>query len=60
MHRRSWEELPTALRHAVETETGTVLRVEAPSAGRNSTFAAFLHTTGGTVLVKVFPTMTGW
>lgn len=55
MHRRSWEELPTALRHAVETETGTVLRAEAPSAGRNSTFAAFLHTADGMVFVKGVP-----
>ncbi|MFI8523547.1 phosphotransferase [Promicromonospora sukumoe] len=55
MHRRSWEELPTALRHAVEAETGPVLRAEAPSAGRNSTFAAFLHTAGGSVFVKGVP-----
>lgn len=55
MHRRSWEELPTALRHAVETERGPVLRAEAPSAGRNSTFAAFLHTADGTVFVKGVP-----
>lgn len=55
MHRRSWEELPTTLRHAVEDEAGTVLRPEAPSAGRNSTFAAFLHTAGGTVFVKGVP-----
>jgi Ser/Thr protein kinase RdoA (MazF antagonist) len=55
MHRRSWEELPTALRHAVETKTGTVLRAEAPSAGRNSTFAAFLHTADGMVFVKGVP-----
>jgi len=56
MHRRSWEELPTALRHAVEAETGPVLRAETPSAGRNSTFAAFLHTAGGSVFVKGVPT----
>ena len=55
MHRRSWEELPTALRHAVEAECGPVLRTEAPSAGRNSTFAAFLHTASGTVFVKGVP-----
>lgn len=55
MHRRSWEELPTALRRAVEAETGTVLRAEAPSAGRNSTFAAFLHTADRTVFVKGVP-----
>ncbi|WP_419703504.1 phosphotransferase [Promicromonospora sp. NFX87] len=55
MHRRSWEELPTALRHAVEAECGRVLRAEAPSAGRNSTFAAFLHTADGTVFVKGVP-----
>ncbi|MGW2094541.1 phosphotransferase [Promicromonospora sukumoe] len=55
MHRRSWEELPTAVRHAVEAECGPVLRAEAPSAGRNSTFAAFLHTASGTVFVKGVP-----
>ena len=55
MHRRSWEELPTALHRAVEAETGTVLRAEAPSAGRNSTFAAFLHTADGSVFVKGVP-----
>ncbi|MFD7307095.1 aminoglycoside phosphotransferase family protein [Promicromonospora sp. NPDC059942] len=55
MHRRSWEELPAALRHAVEAEIGTVLRAEAPSAGRNSTFAAFLHTANGSVFVKGVP-----
>lgn len=55
MHRRSWEELPTAVRHAVETKCGPVLRVEAPSAGRNSTFAAFLHTADGAVFVKGVP-----
>jgi hypothetical protein len=55
MHRRSWEELPTALCRAVEAECGPVLRTEAPSAGRNSTFAAFLHTADGTVFVKGVP-----
>jgi Ser/Thr protein kinase RdoA (MazF antagonist) len=55
MHRRSWEELPTALRQAVEAECGPVLRAEAPSAGRNSTFATFLHTADGTVFVKGVP-----
>jgi Ser/Thr protein kinase RdoA (MazF antagonist) len=55
MHRRSWEELPTALRCAIEAECGPVLRTEAPSAGRNSTFAAFLHTANGTVFVKGVP-----
>ncbi|GAA4720485.1 Ser/Thr protein kinase RdoA involved in Cpx stress response, MazF antagonist [Promicromonospora umidemergens] len=55
MHRRSWEELPTELRQAIEAECGTVLRAEAPSAGRNSTFAAFLHTVDGTVFVKGVP-----
>jgi len=55
MHRRSWEELPTALRQAVEAECGPVLRAEAPSAGRNSTFAAFLHTANGSVFVKGVP-----
>lgn len=55
MHRRSWEELPTALRRAIETECGPVLRAEAPSAGRNSTFAGFLHTADGTVFVKGVP-----
>ncbi|MFD6140563.1 aminoglycoside phosphotransferase family protein [Promicromonospora sp. NPDC060271] len=55
MHRRSWEELPAALRQAVETKCGPVLRAEAPSAGRNSTFVAFLHTADGTVFVKGVP-----
>ncbi|WP_275002380.1 phosphotransferase [Promicromonospora iranensis] len=32
-----------------------MLRTEAPSAGRNSTFAAFLHTADGTVFVKGVP-----
>ncbi|GAA2239865.1 hypothetical protein GCM10010413_47000 [Promicromonospora sukumoe] len=45
----------TALRYAVEAERGPVLRAEAPSAGRNSTFAAFLHTAGGSVLIKGVP-----
>ena len=56
MNRRSWVELPDAVRHAVQKHCGRVLRTEVPEAGRNSAFAAFLYTTSGTVFCKGIPT----
>lgn len=50
--RRTWNELPTAVRAAVELETGPVERVEIPDTGRNSDFSATLHLAGGRVFCK--------
>ncbi|WP_125775950.1 phosphotransferase family protein [Antribacter gilvus] len=55
MDRRSWEDLPGPLRDAVEVRTGTVIRTETPIAGRNSAFAAFLHTADRVVFCKGVP-----
>ena len=56
MNRRSWDELPDDVRNAIETQCGPVLRIETPSAGRNSALSALLHTTNGSVFVKGIPT----
>jgi len=52
MTRRSWQELPAAVRAAIEHETGPVAAAETPSAGRNSDFSATLHTATGLVFCK--------
>ena len=52
MARTTWQNLPAAVRTAIEHETGTVLRTESPTAGRNSDFSATLHTTTGPVFCK--------
>lgn len=52
MTRSTWEALPAPVRAAIERETGTVVRAEIPSAGRNSDFSATLHTSEGPVFCK--------
>ncbi len=48
----SWDNLPRAVRAAIEAEIGSVSRVEVPTAGRNSDFAATLYTRCGAVFCK--------
>ncbi|GAB2775908.1 phosphotransferase [Amycolatopsis magusensis] len=48
----TWDDLPAAVRSAVEAETGPVTHAETPAAGRNSDFAATLHTLDGVVFCK--------
>ncbi|MFC3450904.1 phosphotransferase family protein [Amycolatopsis speibonae] len=48
----TWNDLPRTVCAAIEVETGPVNRVEVPAAGRNSDFAATLHTQRGTVFCK--------
>ncbi|MBN6038707.1 phosphotransferase [Amycolatopsis sp. 195334CR] len=48
----TWDDLPTAVRAAIEAEAGSVTDVEVPAAGRNSDFAATLHTGHGMVFCK--------
>ncbi|HKS47548.1 MAG TPA: hypothetical protein VJT49_21040 [Amycolatopsis sp.] len=52
MARSTWEDLPVSVCAAIERETGPVLRVEIPSAGRNSDFSATLHLREGKVFCK--------
>lgn len=52
MARTTWQDLPAAVRDAIEHETEPVTRTESPSAGRNSDFSATLHTAGGPVFCK--------
>ncbi|ANN19941.1 hypothetical protein SD37_32905 [Amycolatopsis orientalis] len=50
--RHTWNDLPGTVRAAIEAETGPVSRVVIPAAGRNSDFAATLHTRQGAVFCK--------
>jgi hypothetical protein len=50
MPRSTWEHLPVAVRTAIERQTGPVLDVVIPVAGRNSDFSATLHTAAGGLL----------
>lgn len=43
MPRSTWDDLPAAVRAAIERETGPVLGAEIPDAGRNSDFSATLR-----------------
>jgi len=52
MARSTWQDLPAAVRAAIERETGPVAATESPSAGRNSDFSATLHTAAGPVFCK--------
>ncbi|MGI5501256.1 phosphotransferase family protein [Lentzea sp. CA-135723] len=54
--RLDWQELPADVRKAVEDRTGLVRNAESASVGRNSAFAASLHTTDGPVFCKGGPT----
>jgi hypothetical protein len=49
---RTWDDLPHAVRAAIEVHVGPVTHAEVPSAGRNSDFAATLHTDRGTTFCK--------
>lgn len=44
MIRRDWEQLPSAVRSAVERQCGSVIAAEALASGSNSHFAAILYT----------------
>lgn len=59
MTRRTWRELPPAVRTAIEHHTGPVTAAESPSAGRNSDFSATLHTATGPVFCKAIADATG-
>ena len=50
--RVEWQDLPAGVRAAVQDHTGSVLRTENPSVGRNSAFAASLTTADGLVFCK--------
>jgi hypothetical protein len=52
MARSTWEDLPTAVREAIEYATGPVAAADSPSAGRNSDFSATLYTAAGPVFCK--------
>jgi len=52
MASQSWEEIPAAVRRAIENETGRVSSSTAPENGRNSDFLATLHTDRGYFFVK--------
>ncbi|MEU0470487.1 phosphotransferase [Amycolatopsis sp. NPDC006131] len=53
MPRSTWNELPAAVRAAIERKAGLVAHAEVPSAGRNSDFSATLHLrSGGVVFCK--------
>lgn len=48
--RRTWDDLPKAVRAAIEYETGAVLGADIPDAGRNSNFSATLRLPGDGML----------
>ncbi|GAA3851048.1 phosphotransferase family protein [Amycolatopsis tucumanensis] len=50
--RLQWEQLPTAVRAAVQERAGEVRRAETISAGLNTAFTARLHTDTGLVFAK--------
>lgn len=50
--RTRWDELPTAVRTAIESSTGPVLDVKPVAAGLNCGIAALLHTPTQTVFIK--------
>lgn len=52
MPRSTWAALPIGVRAAIERETGPVLDITIPDAGRNSDFSATLRTTSGLVFCK--------
>jgi Ser/Thr protein kinase RdoA (MazF antagonist) len=52
MARSTWQNLPAAVRTAIESKTGPVAATESPSAGRNSDFSATLYTATGPVFCK--------
>ncbi|MGC7102739.1 phosphotransferase family protein [Amycolatopsis lurida] len=47
-----WDDLPYPVRAAIEAQIGPVTHAEVPEAGRNSDFAATLHTGHGMVFCK--------
>jgi hypothetical protein len=50
--RRTWDELPSAVRAAIEQQTGPVLAAYVPNAGRNSDFSATLRVQGDVLFCK--------
>ena len=52
MTRRTWDELPSAVRAAIEQQTGPVLSADIPNAGRNSDFSATLRVQGDVLFCK--------
>lgn len=58
--RIAYEDLPLAVRNAVEAVTGTVTTVSSVGAGLNSSVAALLHTTGSSYFIKALPSDHRW
>ncbi|MEV0734343.1 hypothetical protein [Polymorphospora sp. NPDC050346] len=56
MPRRHWIQLPTRVRHAIETHTGRVRSATSATTGSVSDLAATLHTDHGTVFCKAIET----
>jgi hypothetical protein len=50
-----WEDLPTALKQAIEARTGTITAARTMTAGQNSPLAAVVDTATGGVFVKGLP-----
>lgn len=55
-----FDDLPTAVRAAIEAETGPILRTEAISAGLNSSLSTRVHTADGTLFLKGLRTDHRW
>ncbi|GGV15151.1 aminoglycoside phosphotransferase [Streptomyces spectabilis] len=53
--RTSFDDLPSAVRAAVESRTGPIIKAENVSSGFNSAIAARVHTAGGTRFIKGLP-----
>ncbi|MFE7043104.1 aminoglycoside phosphotransferase [Streptomyces atratus] len=56
----AFDELPAAVRTAIEVETGPIRRIENINTGLNSSLSARAHTTGGTVFLKGLRTDHRW
>ncbi|MCQ4045765.1 aminoglycoside phosphotransferase [Streptantibioticus rubrisoli] len=55
-----FDDLPKAVREAVEAQTGPILKVEAISAGLNSALSARVHTATRSVFLKGLPSDHRW
>jgi hypothetical protein len=52
MQRFEWHDLPTSVRHAIEQQSGAVVKAEATSEGLNSHLAVVLYTRNGSLFLK--------